>query len=104
MNPLRRWLNRPATNELCNQAIRLHRALNHHHQPAAIPGYTPTPGDTYETTVYGRLVGIRMAICTLNGWDPHRDSGTDGPADRLIIAHWERLAAPQPQDHNPRRT
>lgn len=87
----RRWPNREATNRLCEHAVKIHRALDAHElydkdDPAAI---------AIHHGLLGRLTGIRIAICLLNDWDPHHDADTEGPADELVEAYWEKT---YPQD------
>lgn len=82
--------NRRATNRLCEQAVKLHRIIERHNQLHCNPGYEVVPGDTYSATLHGRLVGIRMAICLLNDWDPHTDADKEGPADKVVLAYWAK--------------
>lgn len=89
MGTIRRWLNRHATNQLCAQAIRARHLLDQHHQRTTSDLGPYHDIDTYGTTLYGKLLGIRTAICALNGWDVDFDSRDNGPADQLIQAYRE---------------
>lgn len=86
---IRRWTKRRTTDQLCEEAVKLHRIIERENHLHCNPGYTAYPGDNYAITLHGRLVGLRMAICLLNGWDPYRDADKEGPADELVLAYWE---------------
>lgn len=90
MRTIRSWPHRQTTDRLCEQAVKLHRIIEHQNQLHCNPGYEVVPGDTYAATLHGRLTGIRMAICLLNDWDPANDADKEGPADELVVAYWER--------------
>lgn len=91
MLSIRRWLNRRTTNELCVQAIRLHRIID----KLDLPGIDDSGGTAFYHGLLGKLSGIRMGICALNGWDLYRDADKEGPADELVEAYWEKT---YPQD------
>jgi len=94
-NAIRVTLRRPerrATDRLCEEAIAIQRILDKDMPSFASHGITVAPSDTFAATLYGRLVGVRMGICVLNGWDPCRDADKEGPADELVLAYWENQA------------
>lgn len=86
----RRPPNRQATNELCVQAIRVHRAMKIRRDLAGTPGNDPEDTALSLHAMAGKLNGIRVAICVLNDWIVDDDSYTGGPADQLIQEHWEK--------------
>lgn len=84
---VRSWPDRQATNRLCEQAVRLHRTLD---DSSNTVRHGLLGEITTEANLYGRIVGIRMAICILNDWDPHTDADKEGPADDLVTAYREK--------------
>jgi hypothetical protein len=87
---LRRLIHWRATNTLCEEAVRLHRIIDAYNQKAAEPGSPDSINDTFVVTLNGRLIGIRTAICVLQGWNPRDDADKEGPADERVLAYWER--------------
>lgn len=90
MNPIRRRLNRRDINELCVQAIRTHRAMDTRRASVGTPGVNPEDVSVSMHALIGKLNGIRVAICILNGWVVDDESYTGGPADQLIQEYWQK--------------
>lgn len=79
------------TDALCREAVRLHRILdadeNHYHGSDTSTKNTVL---TARLTWIGELIGLRMALCLIHGWDPQEQSDKEGKADQLITNWWER--------------
>jgi hypothetical protein len=63
---------------LCVEAVRLQRVYDRY-----LADYT-TESSPYRHTLLGKIIGIRVALCVLHGWDVEDDSAREGRADRFI--------------------
>jgi hypothetical protein len=72
---------------LCREAVQRHRVLDNLREA---PDYNPKQDLPITLTWIGELIGLRMAICLVHGWDPNEESDKEGKADELVTAWWER--------------
>lgn len=78
----RRTVDKPLVDALCRETVERHRA------------YEALLGDpdahTVRLTYTGEIIGLRMALCYIHGWDPEEESDKEGKADELVTDWWQR--------------
>jgi hypothetical protein len=72
-------------NQLCADAVQRHRVLDR------------TANSDQDSAMFairlglvGEIIGIRIALCHLHGWNPLIDSDKEGRADTLITDWWQK--------------